>query len=215
MNAKRQKQLSLAKSARTYLAGTSGRQKARLLKCPAASQLRIRIARLMRNPWEEWEIQMIGRYSDQALAKRIGRGRGSVANKRHALGIPPFMPHQKWRPQEIQFLIDHHGEFTDAEVCRKLGRSRQSIGHKRKELDLRPKRQCKWTRKTLALLGQLSDSELARRLKISRGTVCRKRMALNISCKTHRTVLDKKGRKLLRRWKHSKLGIAPGNPKMA
>jgi biotin operon repressor len=181
MSPKRQKQLLLAKSARMYLAGISWRQKARLLGSQAASQLRVRTARQMRNPWEEWEIRMIGRYSDQELARRIGRGYFSVMRKRRALGIPPFMPHQKWDPREIQFLTDHPGEFTDAELSRKLGRSRHSVGNKRKELGLPPKRRpLQWTRKTLALLGQLSDCELARRLNISRNTIGRKRMELNI-----------------------------------
>lgn len=89
--------------------------------------------------WKECEVHMLGTDTDEAIAKKIGRTRSQVKNKRHHLKIPPFRDYEKkgmryWSDAEISLL----GTDFDSSVAKKLDRPVDSVTKKRREMGIQP-----------------------------------------------------------------------------
>lgn len=95
--------------------------------------------------WQSAELSQLGKATDAAIARRIGRTRKAVETKRLLLGIPPKTPRRrKWTAHEVNLL----GTMSDAALAERLGiwgrtvmieRQRRGVGafaakHRRKSI---------------------------------------------------------------------------------
>lgn len=204
-NLKHRRESLLKRVARAYLAAKNPREKARLLGRQQAGRARLKKARLMINPWEKWELKLLGTVSDYELARRVGRSQGSVLSKRRSLGIAPNKARHAWTAEEIEFIRQNAFEMTDHELSRQLKLRFFMVKDKRIRLGLlkrtgSPPRKLHWPAKNLKLLGKLSDYEIARRLKVVPSTIRIKRKALGIPAQRTIRRWTRAEEKLLGRW---------------
>jgi DNA-binding CsgD family transcriptional regulator len=143
-----------------------------------------------RGPLVDWTPEMdalVGTATDAAVAAALGIGSGgSVAHRRHVLGIPAVGPGgprprpMRWSRRALAML----GKAPDAEVAKRLGLTQSIVWKKRTELAIRAHRshppRARWPREAVRLLGRRPDREVARKLGVSVQAVLRKRRALGI-----------------------------------
>src|SRR5437870_3319927 len=94
---------SLSKAAKKYLASKSRREIERLLREKAKKRRRGRVRRAF-NPWEKWELALLGTAPDGELAQKLGRSRSAVHRQRLNLGRRPVLVYPRWTPEEIALL---------------------------------------------------------------------------------------------------------------
>src|SRR5712692_4724143 len=86
-----------------------------------------------RERWTDYELRLLGRIRDEALARLLRRGATAVAGKRESLGIRIFAPQCiRWSNREIELL----GKRADPVVARMLGRTRYAVQLKRHSLGI-------------------------------------------------------------------------------
>ena len=164
------------------------------MKIPATSvawkrrSLAIAPAHESHKPVREWtrrELQLLGTRPDRVLAKQLGIGRRSVAQKRMEQGLENFVA-KKVRKRWTREIVKRLGKVPDCEIACELGipaaivtawRFRHKIPGKRKT-PTKPAH--RWSELELEQLGKIPDAELARNLGISRGSVHYKREQLGI-----------------------------------
>jgi len=154
-----------AKVAKEYLAAKSSRDSARLLgRAVGGRRRRLRRSYTFSNPWESWEIRLLGKHTDQEVGRLTGRRSSAVTVQRKKLGVKAFNPPaKKWTAREDALL----GRFPDAEVARRLGRTVVGVAFRRRLVLGIPNHHSKlrrWTPGEYSLLGTLPDAEVARRL---------------------------------------------------
>ena len=110
------------------------RSHARLGKTEAAvraKRLRDKIPSRIRR-WTPEEVSLLGGDSDLNVARRLGRNKWSVWEKRKSLGIAPFGP-REWTEEDESWL----GTDTDEAVAKDLGRTAQAVRLRRNKLGIR------------------------------------------------------------------------------
>ena len=125
--------------------------------------------------WTDYEIRLLGRIRDDALAKLVRRSVDAVAAKRESLDIPIFQAKRVgWSKREIELL----GKRSDSIVARMLGRSRYAVQLKRYALRIPPRWEGRrrWTHCEEALLGTIRDREAAKKLGRSISSVRAQRL---------------------------------------
>ena len=77
--------------------------------------------RRMRTPWTADELALLGKLSDNQVARRIGRSQGTVTAKRSKLGIPGFSQRNPtiWTAAQLQ-LLELNDDLRVAQVTGKL-----------------------------------------------------------------------------------------------
>ena len=82
--------------------------------------------------WRADEIDLLGTATDAAIAERVARSEGAVAQMRRSLGIAPHLPVRRfaWTPATDALL----GTATDAEIAARLGVSRPTVRVRRRSL---------------------------------------------------------------------------------
>lgn len=125
--------------------------------------------------WTKREIDMLGKYPDPDVAKRLNRSVRSIQRIRRELGIARFS-RLKMTPTHQALL----GTMKDEVLAKKLGLSVFTIKDWRRHLKIPPfaAKKRRWTERELTMLGKYDDSEVARRLNRDLETVRRKRIAL-------------------------------------
>src|SRR5262249_22179745 len=110
--------------------------------------------------WTPAEEKLLGKLSDEEVAKRTGRKVSAVRNRRQRKGLPPteFL-RRPWTKAEEKLL----GTDTDEEIGLRLGRDRATVGDRRRQLGLQPLVP-DWTPEETKLLGTVSDRQLAEQL---------------------------------------------------
>jgi hypothetical protein len=128
--------------------------------------------------WPPEVVAQLGKVPDEELARRLGRTRYCIAQRRRALKIPSLRFSPPWRRRELALL----GKLPDQVVAQKLGRSVVAVAHKRRALagQGRPDAENPWTPERIAQLGRVPDKKLARELGIHPSRVIRKRRSLRI-----------------------------------
>jgi hypothetical protein len=155
-------------------------------------KLQINIKRLNDHPnkfkWTNHFRALLGKISDQQLAKMAGIHPQTVTNERLRLGVKAYKQRRKpikWDTEMIKLL----GTASDRDVAEELGINHRSVFRKRKILGIHPfnfKSPMKnqeddfWTSHNIALLGTASDREIAKKLEIFPEKVHLKRRELSI-----------------------------------
>jgi len=127
--------------------------------------------------WTPKELALVGEDHDEAIAKRIGRTREAVRDRRRLLGIPAFSGWagggRPWSKEEDTLL----GTDTDEKIAKCLDRTRNAVSNRRESLGIKPfvKR---WTSAEDKLLGRMPDSKLAAKLGRSLAAVMHRRVAM-------------------------------------
>lgn len=129
------------------------------------------------NCWQKWEIELVRKGPDLAVARQTGRTLLAVQAKRRAAGIC-LRPWNSWNPWEIELL----GKFPDREVVRRTGRKLSAVQSKREKIGIIYVRQRPWTKEELVLLGKSSDKEVARRIGRNYTALQFKRKKMGIPC---------------------------------
>jgi DNA-binding CsgD family transcriptional regulator len=139
-------------------------------------------------PWPEELAALLGKISDEKLARRAGISPETVARERRRRGIESFRPLRgpiEWTPEMISLI----GLESDGVVGRELGLSRTTIRVKRELLGIPPytpppssavESAIPWEPEDLALLGTMPDRALAKELGICASSVMLKRQTLKI-----------------------------------
>jgi hypothetical protein len=88
-------------------------------------------------PWTAAEDFLLGRISDQEVARQTGRHVTTVFHRRSKLGIPACRPRGErnrgeWSTSEEKLL----GTMSDSAVARQLGRSRTEVIEHRRSLGI-------------------------------------------------------------------------------
>jgi len=112
--------------------------------------------------WTPEEDALLGQFSDQVVAERLGYPVTRVCRRRQLLGLPSGNPeHRHWTSEEIALL----GTRPDREVGKLVNRSPANVQNKRLALGIpfQNPRYETWKPEELALLGTLPDEEVARR----------------------------------------------------
>lgn len=112
--------------------------------------------------WTAAEDALLGKFTDEEVARRLGYSMTRVRRRRHLLGLPNNNPnHRQWTKEEIALL----GTRPDREVVPLVNRTLGNVRYKRLELNIpfhNPRYEI-WKPAELALLGKLADKEVARR----------------------------------------------------
>jgi len=87
----------------------------------------------MARRWTESEIALLGKMTDEDIARKLGISATAVALKRKTLGIPPFGDRSRWGATELGML----GRYADKEIARITGRKLGEIQRKREALGLK------------------------------------------------------------------------------
>ncbi len=122
-------------------------------------------------------IELLGRQSDRAVARRLGLSVPTVALKRQSLGIAPIHCPIDWR-EEMDEAV---GATDDGTAARELGIARNSVGLRRRRLGKPAFRRRKLDLRlpeVRALLASASARDAARRLGVVASTVVRARRRL-------------------------------------
>jgi len=139
-------------------------------------------------PWPDELAALLGKISDEKLARRAGISSGTVTRERRRRGIEAFWPPRgpvEWTPEMISLI----GNESDGVVGRELGLSRTTIRRKRELLGISPytpppssavESAIPWEPEDLALLGTMPDKEVAQQLGISVASAMLKRQTLKI-----------------------------------
>lgn len=133
--------------------------------------------------WTPEEDAMLGKCTDEEIARKLGYAVTRVRRRRHLLGLPSNNPnHRHWTKEEIELL----GTRPDREVAPLVNRTLANVRNKRLELGIpfcNPRYEI-WKPEELALLGKLPDEEVVRRTGHSLTSVRRartKRRIFNVS----------------------------------
>jgi hypothetical protein len=89
-------------------------------------------ARVTRRPWGPEEELLLGTMSDAALARRLGRTRAAVAQRRSRVGKVRRPRGRAWTPEEEALLHS----LPPEEVARLTGRSPMAIAIRRTRLGI-------------------------------------------------------------------------------
>jgi hypothetical protein len=146
-----------------------------------------RVIGARRFKWPLRLARLLGRISDDKLAKKAGVNANTVSGERRRRGISQFRPRRpaiRWTRRMIALL----GSDADSSVAALLGLTRATVGRKRRELGipsvLPPPhdklRAFPWTAAQLRLLGTMTDAEVARRIRVSAPVVHRQRVRMGI-----------------------------------
>jgi len=112
--------------------------------------------------WAPEEDALLGRFTDEEVARKLGYPLTRVSRRRRLLGVLANNPNQRrWTQEEIALL----GTRPDREVAPLVNRSLANVRFKRLELGIpfcNPNYEI-WKPEELALLGKLPDEEVARR----------------------------------------------------
>lgn len=158
---------SLANAAARYIATKSARVAGRILGRRSLSAKRRKGKVLLRfNPWENWEIRLLGKMMDKEVAGRTGRSASAVMHMRQFLKIPAFWPHLRWHPDEDALL----GKLPDVDVADRTGRTLIAVIARRVGRGIKAQPTAwvlahRWKRHEVKMLGQLCDHEVAHRLR--------------------------------------------------
>lgn len=141
--------------------------------------------------WRQKDILLLGKNSDQEVAKTLGTYRKYVTEKRQALGIEAFAYQsqlwRRWSEEELAML----GSCTDKELAERLNLAVHCVTSKRHGLGIKAFHEraknktprpnsVQWTRRNLALLGKYPDQRVAEMMGIGRKSVLYKRKILGI-----------------------------------
>ncbi len=129
--------------------------------------------------WTRREEQLLGRFRDAEIARRIGRSTRAVRMRRLSRGIPcPGASYRFWKPEEETIV----GTKADREIAQVLGRSVRSVIHRRLKLRRPPptKLHRRWAAHEITLLGKLSDAQIAGRTGRTLSSIKGKRVKLGI-----------------------------------
>lgn len=129
--------------------------------------------------WEQWELDLLGKYNDSIVAEKTGKSKGKVIRKRHKLNIPPAPPNTfDWTPE----LIKRLGTVPDSVIAKETGLKRASVGNKRRELGIQRcnYKTSRWENCNLDLLGTCPDETLAVKWNIPVSCIRQKRLDLGI-----------------------------------
>jgi hypothetical protein len=139
-----------------------------------------------RRTWSASQVKLLGKFSDDEVALRIGYSRTIVQAERVRRGIPPFAPRSRphaWTEREVALL----GTASDAAVAAEIGVSRPVVTMKRRILGIpsfnappHDAHTVTWNAAEEAMLGKVSDAELAEILGRSRVAVYLRRRMLGI-----------------------------------
>ncbi len=155
----------LVKAAQRYLAKKSPRDLFRILRQRAVAREKRR-GRLLRVSkwWEKWEIELLGKHSDEEVARQTGRLVSAVNKKRRKLRILMHNgPVKRWNDWDRNLL----GKCPDKEVAGRTGRTVEAVRCMRLLLGIERfggLGLIKWRRRELKLLGKYPDAEVARRI---------------------------------------------------
>jgi hypothetical protein len=112
--------------------------------------------------WTPEEDALLGKFTDQEVARKLGHAVARVRRRRHLLGLPSNNPkHRHWTKEEIASI----GTRPDREVAQLVNRSLENVRCKRLELGIpfhNPHYEI-WKPEELALLGKMPDHEVASR----------------------------------------------------
>lgn len=112
--------------------------------------------------WTAEEDALLGKFSDEEVARKLSYPVTRVRRRRHLLGLPSNNPsHRHWTKEELTLL----GTRPDRDVAPLVNRSLENVRYKRLALGI-PFRNVRyeiWKPDELALLGKLPDEEVARR----------------------------------------------------
>ena len=112
--------------------------------------------------WTPEEDALLGKLTDEEVARKLGCAVTRVRRRRRLLGLPSNNPnHRHWTKEEIALL----GTQPDRKVASLVKRSVGNVRYKRLELGI-PFRNARyeiWKPDELTLLGNLTDEEVARR----------------------------------------------------
>jgi hypothetical protein len=112
--------------------------------------------------WTVEEDSLLGKFTDKAVARKLGYPVVRVRRRRRLLGLASSNPdHRHWTKEEIALL----GTAPDREVGKLVNRSLGNVRYKRLALGIkfRNPRYEVWKPGELALLGKLSDKGVALR----------------------------------------------------
>jgi len=116
--------------------------------------------------WTSEEDGLLGKLTDEDVARKLGYPVPRVRRRRRLLGLPSCNPnHRHWTKEETALL----GARSDREVAQLVNRSVGNVRYKRIELGIpfcNPHYEV-WKPSELALLGKLPDEEVARRTEHS------------------------------------------------
>ena len=169
-----------SRSAQDYVAEKSDVELRRMLRTRGTKKRRR--GKVSFNPWEKWELALLGKQPDSAVARKIGRSLEAVSRMRKVQGIPALRARPKWTAREDALL----GKFPDRETARRLGRAYGSVRVRRLALGIAAKPEPStversWKRKELALFGKETDREIALKTGRSLRGVTKKRLALGVA----------------------------------
>lgn len=112
--------------------------------------------------WTAEEDALLGKFTDEQVARKLGYSVTRVRRRRHLLGLSSNNPsHRHWTKEEIALL----GTRPDREIAPLVNRSLENVRCKRLALGIpfhNPRYEI-WKPDELALLGKFSDDEVARR----------------------------------------------------
>ncbi|TWT29549.1 HTH domain protein [Thalassoglobus neptunius] len=77
-------------------------------------------------PWEQWELDLLGTDTDEAIAQQLNRSRSSVYTQRRRQGIPPHIPHKLEWPKRI---VKKLGKVPAHEIAEEMGCSRNTVNN--------------------------------------------------------------------------------------
>lgn len=112
--------------------------------------------------WTAEEDALLGKFTDEQVARKLGYRVTRVRRRRHLLGLSSNNPsHRHWTKEEIALL----GTRPDREIAPLVNRSLENVRYKRLALKIpfRNPRYEIWKPDELALLGKCSDDEVGRR----------------------------------------------------
>jgi len=87
----------------------------------------------MARRWTASELALLGKMTDDYVARKLGISTTAVAQKRKLLGISPFANRSRWGATDLGML----GRYSDQEVASITGRKLDEVRSKREALGLR------------------------------------------------------------------------------
>lgn len=130
-------------------------------------------------PWEQWELDLLGKYNDSIVAEKTGKSKGKVLRKRRKLNIPPAPPDVfNWTPE----LIERLGTVPDSVIAQETGLKQSFVGKKRRDLGIKRcnYKASRWEGCDFNLLGTCPDETLAVKWNIPACYIRQKRLDLGI-----------------------------------
>ena len=84
----------------------------------------------------QWLTENISNYTDEELAKKLGRTVASVEWKYRRLGLIHYNRKRKWQENEISYLYQYYETHSAASIAKNLRRSTSSVRRKAEKLGL-------------------------------------------------------------------------------